>query len=87
MPKSTLTFCLLFLALPSIAQQRRTKDEPEFPKTEEIELVVTRRNVPLSSTSNPSRWKQDYRRLRPLGGPTRESPQRMTLALRPKRND
>ncbi|MGC2794524.1 MAG: hypothetical protein WA899_21075, partial [Candidatus Sulfotelmatobacter sp.] len=41
MSKPTLTFCLLLLAVSSVAQQQETKDEPEFPKTEEIQLVVT----------------------------------------------
>jgi hypothetical protein len=41
MSRPTLTFCLLLLAVPSVAQQQKTKDDPEFPKTEEIQLVVT----------------------------------------------
>ena len=34
-------FCLLLLTVPCGAQQQETKDDPEFPKTEEIQLVVT----------------------------------------------
>jgi hypothetical protein len=39
--RPTLTFCLIFMVLPCVAQQQKAKDEPEFPKTEEIQLVVT----------------------------------------------
>ncbi len=41
MSRQTLTLCLLFLGIPAVAQQQKTKDEPEFPKTEEIQMVVT----------------------------------------------
>jgi len=34
--RSTLTFCLIFVVLPCVGQQQQTKDEPDFPKMEEI---------------------------------------------------
>jgi hypothetical protein len=39
--RPTLLFCMLFVAPNCVAQQQATKDDPEFPKTEEILLVVT----------------------------------------------
>jgi hypothetical protein len=41
MSRSTETFCLLLLTVPCVSQQQKAKDEPDFPKTEEIQLVVT----------------------------------------------
>jgi hypothetical protein len=40
MCKSTMAFCLLFLSVCTMAQQEKAKI-PEFPSTDEIQLVVT----------------------------------------------
>jgi hypothetical protein len=40
MSRPTILFCLLFLSVCCVAQQQKEKT-PEFPNTEEIQLVVT----------------------------------------------
>jgi hypothetical protein len=50
MSKPTMVFCLLFLAAFCMAQQK--ENTPEFPNTEEIQLVVTR-SLPNSQGTFP----------------------------------